>query len=104
VHQRHEEERLQGGVAQAKRLSGSDYSDDRSPSSWTAAGREDNDLFFWEEVPKEKTPEGPNGGGDPDDGGNSDDGNDPGNVGPFEMHPLLKDQMATREGGVNRSR
>jgi hypothetical protein len=27
---------------------GSDYSDDRSPSSWAAAGRDNNDLFFWE--------------------------------------------------------
>jgi hypothetical protein len=40
-------------------------------SSSTAAGREDNDLYYWEEVPKEKTPEGPNSGGN-DDGG--DDG------------------------------
>jgi hypothetical protein len=38
----------------------SDYSNDRSPSSWAAAGREDNDLYYWEEVPKKKTPEGPN--------------------------------------------
>jgi hypothetical protein len=30
---------------------GSDYSDDRSSSSWAAAGREDNDLYYWEEVP-----------------------------------------------------
>jgi hypothetical protein len=36
-------------------------------------------------VPKEKTPEGPNGGGDPNDDG---DGEDPGNDGPFGMHPL----------------
>jgi hypothetical protein len=34
----------------------SDYSDDRSPSSWATAGRDDNDLYIWEEVPKEKTP------------------------------------------------
>jgi hypothetical protein len=26
----------------------SDYSDDRSPSSWAAAGRDDNDLYIWE--------------------------------------------------------
>jgi hypothetical protein len=39
----------------------SDYSDDLSPSSWAAAGRDDDDLYIWEEVPKEKTPEGPNG-------------------------------------------
>jgi hypothetical protein len=25
---------------------GSDYSNDRSPSPWAAAGREDNDLFY----------------------------------------------------------
>jgi hypothetical protein len=25
----------------------SDYSDDRSPSSWAAAGREDNDLYYF---------------------------------------------------------
>jgi hypothetical protein len=46
-----------------KDYGGSDYSDDRSPSSWAAAGRDDNDLYIWDEVPKEKTPEGPNGGG-----------------------------------------
>jgi hypothetical protein len=28
----------------------SDYSDDCSPSSWAAAGREDSDLCYWEEV------------------------------------------------------
>jgi hypothetical protein len=70
---------------------GSDYSNDRSLSSWAAAGREDNDLYYWEEVPKEKTPEGPNGGGNDDDGddddGDDDDG-DPGDVDPFGMHPL----------------
>jgi hypothetical protein len=49
----------------------SDYSDDRSPSSWAAAEREDNDLCYWEEVPKEKTPEGPNGGGGNDDDGSA---------------------------------
>jgi hypothetical protein len=70
---------------------GSDYSNNRSPSSWAATGREDNDLYYWEEVPKEKTPEGPNGGGnddrgddDGDDGG--DDGGDPGDDDPFGMH------------------
>jgi hypothetical protein len=26
-----------------------DYSDDRSPSSWAAAGRDDNDLYIWDE-------------------------------------------------------
>jgi hypothetical protein len=60
---------------------GSDYSDDRSPSSWAATGRDDNDLYYWEEVPKEKTPEGPNDGGD-------DDGGDPGDDNPFEMHSM----------------
>jgi hypothetical protein len=45
----------------------SNYSDDRSPSSWAAAGRDDNDLYIWEEVPKEKTPEGPNSGGNDND-------------------------------------
>jgi hypothetical protein len=73
----------------------SDYSDNRSPSSWVAAGRDDNDLYIWEEVPKEKTPEGPNGGGN-DDGGDdngdgddgSDDGRDPADDDPFGMHPM----------------
>jgi hypothetical protein len=58
-----------------------DYSDDHSLSSWAAAGRDDNDLYIWDEVPKEKTPEGPNGGGDDDDddnGGGDDDGDDHG--------------------------
>jgi hypothetical protein len=67
----------------------SDYSDDRSSSSWAATGRDDNDLYIWEEVPKEKTPEGPNGGddnGDGDDGG--DDDRDPGDDDPFGMHPM----------------
>jgi hypothetical protein len=73
----------------------SDYSDDRSPSSWAAAGRNDNDLYVWEEVLKEKTPEGPNGGGNNDGGddnedgdGGGDDGGDPGNDDPFGMHPM----------------
>jgi hypothetical protein len=73
----------------------SDYSDDRSPSSWAAAGRDDNDLYVWEEVPKKKTLEGPNSGdndggdddnGDGDDSG--DDGGDPGDDEPFGMHPM----------------
>jgi hypothetical protein len=91
-----------------KDYGGSDYSDDRSPSSWAAAGRNDNDLYIWDEVPKEKTPEGPNGGGNgggdyngggngsgddngggddgDDDGG--DDGGDDGNDDPFGLHPM----------------
>jgi hypothetical protein len=60
-----------------KDYGGSDYSDDRSPSSWAAAGRDDNDLYIWDEVPKEKTPEGPNGGGN-DGGGDNGGGNDGG--------------------------
>jgi hypothetical protein len=39
-----------------KDYGGSDYSDDRSPSSWAAAGRDDNDLYVWDEVPKERLP------------------------------------------------
>jgi hypothetical protein len=91
-----------------KDYGGSDYSDDRRPSSWAATGRDDNDLYIWDEVPKEKTPEGPNGGGD-DDGGNDngggddgdnggddncggddggDDGGDPGNDDPFRLHTM----------------
>jgi hypothetical protein len=69
-----------------KDYGGSDYFDDCSPSSWAAAGRDDNDLYYFEEVPKEKTPEGPNGGGN-DDGGD-DDGGDPGDDDPFGMHPM----------------
>jgi hypothetical protein len=69
----------------------SDYSDDRSLSLWAAAEREDNDLYYWEEVPKKKTPEGPNGVGN-DDGGidddDGDDGGDPGDDDPFTMHPM----------------
>jgi hypothetical protein len=47
-------------------------------------------LYYWEEVPKEKTPEGPNDGGDDDGGddGNDDDGGDPGDDDPFGMHPM----------------
>jgi hypothetical protein len=46
-------------------------------------------LYYWEEVPKEKTPEGPNISGN-DDSGNDDggDGGDPGDDEPFEMHPM----------------
>jgi hypothetical protein len=50
----------------------SDYSDDRSLSSWVAAGRDDNDDS------------GNNNDGD--DGG--DDGRDPGDDDTFEMHPM----------------
>jgi hypothetical protein len=82
----------------------SDYSDDRSPSSWAGTRRDDNDLYIWEEVPKEKTPEGPNSGGNDDGGGDnndgddgddgggenndSDDGGDPGDDDPFRMHSM----------------
>jgi hypothetical protein len=73
----------------------SDYSDDRSLSSWAAARRDDNDLYIWEEVPKEKTPEGPNGGSNDDGSDNNDDGHDsgddgrePGDDDPFGMHPM----------------
>jgi hypothetical protein len=54
----------------------SNYSDDRSPSSWTAARKDDNDLYIWDEVPKEKTPEGPNSGGNDDGGDDNGDGDD----------------------------
>jgi hypothetical protein len=77
-----------------KDYGGSDYSDDRNPSSWAAAGRDINDLYIWDEVPKEKTPKGLNGGGG-DDGNNNgggdnggDDGGDPGNDDPFGLHPM----------------
>jgi hypothetical protein len=59
---------------------GSDYSDDRSPSSWVDAGRDDDD---WDEQPKERTPEGPYGNGNDgnesgNDNGGGDDGGDDG--------------------------
>jgi hypothetical protein len=63
--------------------------------AWAAAGRDDNDLYIWDVVPKEKTPEGPNGAdndevdddnGDGDDDG--DDGGDPGNDDPFGLHSM----------------
>jgi hypothetical protein len=80
-----------------KDYGGSDYSDDRSPSSWAAVGRDDNDLYIWDEQPKERTPEGPNGDGNDgnesgndngggDDGG--DDGGDNGDEDPFRLHPM----------------
>jgi hypothetical protein len=73
-----------------KNYGGSDYSDDRSLSSWAAVGREDNHLYYWEEVPKEKTLEGPNSGGNDDDDNDGDDGDDddgdPGDDEPFGMH------------------
>jgi hypothetical protein len=73
-----------------KDYGGSDYSDDHSPSSWAATGRDDNDLYIWDEVPKEKTHEGPNDGGDKN-GGGDDSGNDSGydgNDDPFGLHPM----------------
>jgi hypothetical protein len=70
----------------------SDYSDDCSPSSCAAARRDENDLYIWDEVPKEKTPEGPNGGGNDDSGDDNgdgdndgDNGGDPGDDDPFGM-------------------
>jgi hypothetical protein len=42
-----------------KDYGGSDYSDDRSPSSWAAAGRDDNDLYIWDEQPKRGLPKAP---------------------------------------------
>jgi hypothetical protein len=81
-----------------KDYGGSNYSDDRSPSLWAAAGRDDNDLYIWDEEPKEKTAEGPNGGGDDgddDNGGGGDGGDDGGDNGgydgnddPFGLHPM----------------
>jgi hypothetical protein len=58
-----------------KDYGGSDYSDDRSPSLWAATRRDDNDLYIWDEKPKERTLEGPNGGGN---GGNDDKDNNDG--------------------------
>jgi hypothetical protein len=40
-------------LPEPKDYEGSDYSDDRSPSSWVTARREDNDLYYWEEVPND---------------------------------------------------
>jgi hypothetical protein len=80
-----------------KDYGGSDYSDDRSPSSWAAARRDDNDLYIWDERPKERTPEGPNGDGNDgnesgnDNGGGDDGGDDSGDNGdedPFGLHPM----------------
>jgi hypothetical protein len=77
-----------------KDYGGSDYSDDRSPSPWAAAGRDDDD---WDEHPKERTPEGPNGDGNDgnesgnDNGGGDDGGDDGGDYGdedPFGLHPM----------------
>jgi hypothetical protein len=78
-------------LPEPKDYGGSDYSDDRSLSSWAAAGRDDNDLYIWDEEPKERTPEGPNGGGnDGNDGGDNggDDGGDNGDDDPFGLHPM----------------
>jgi hypothetical protein len=52
-------------------------------------------LYIWEEVPKEETPECPNGGGNNDGGDDNGDGDDddddsgdPGDGDPFGMHPM----------------
>jgi hypothetical protein len=77
-----------------KDYGGSDYFDDHSPSSWAAGGSDDNDLYIWDEVPKEKTPEGPNGGDDDNGGGDDDtddggdDGGDNGDEDSFGFHPM----------------
>jgi hypothetical protein len=80
-----------------KDYGGSDYSDDRSPSSWATAGRDDNDLYIWDEQPKERTLEGPNGDGNDgnesgnDNGGGDDGGDDGGDNGDeylFGLHPM----------------
>jgi hypothetical protein len=74
-----------------KDYGGSNYSDDRSSSSWAATGRDDNDLYIWDEQPKERTPEGPNSdGNDDNDGGDNsgDDGGDNGDEDPFGLHPM----------------
>jgi hypothetical protein len=42
-----------------KDYGGSNYSVDRSPSSWAAAGRDDNDLYIWDEEPKRGPPKAP---------------------------------------------
>jgi hypothetical protein len=80
-----------------KDYGGSSYFDDRSPSLWAAAGRDDNNLYIWDEQPKERTPEGPNGddndgneGGNDNGGGDDgrDDGGDNGDDDPFGLHPM----------------
>jgi hypothetical protein len=73
-----------------KDYGGSDYSNDRSPSSWAAVGRDDDD---WDEQPKERTPEGPNGDGNDgnesgNDNGGGDDNGDYGDEDPFGLHPM----------------
>jgi hypothetical protein len=42
-----------------KDYGGRDYSNDRSPSSLAAAGRDDNDLYIWDEVPGRRLPKAP---------------------------------------------
>jgi hypothetical protein len=69
--------------------------DDSSSSSWAAV--EDNNLYIWDEQPKERTPEGPNGdGNDGNESGNDngggdnggDDDRDNGDEDPFGLHPM----------------
>jgi hypothetical protein len=45
-------------------------------------------LYYREEVPKEKTPEGPSGSSNDDGGYSGYDGGDPGNEDPSGMHPM----------------
>jgi hypothetical protein len=77
-------------LPEPKDYGGSDCSDDRSPSSLAAAERDDSDLYCWDEQPKERTPEGPNGAGDDNGGGDDgdDDGGDNGDDDPFGLHPM----------------
>jgi hypothetical protein len=89
AHLRHEEKDYKEVSPEPKDYGGSDYSDDRSPSSLAATGREDNDLYYWVELPKEKCPEGTNSGGNDDGGDNGDDdGGDPGDDDPSGMHSM----------------
>jgi hypothetical protein len=83
-----EEKGLQEETPEPKDYGGSDYSDNRNPSSWAATGRDDSNLYYWKEVPKEPTPEGTNGGGDPNDGGDGDNNGDPIDDDPFGEHPI----------------
>jgi hypothetical protein len=55
---------------------------------------EDNELYIWDEQPKERTPEGPNGDGNDgnesgnDNEGGDDGGGDNGDEDPFGLYPM----------------
>jgi hypothetical protein len=84
--------------------------DDRSSSPWAAV--EDNDLYIWDEQPKERIPEGPNGDGNDgnesgnDNGGGDDDSDDGGDNGDEDPSDCIRCvvELAVNPSGISTRR